>query len=514
MKRLFIIAGLVAMLGGLFSSCKKQLADDYLDPESTTTGTLGRLFTAMFLNERIHPTYWDYRTFILITTAVNAQTAVNYPSSSMWIPNSTYGENRWTDFYSGSPGILNQYLEMKTTYAALTETQQEEQYVYLELAKIVMFDQAAQMVDLWGDIPFSEAGSLNTDRVATNPAFDDAATVYSTIIDSLASINTYLASVSLTSAVEADVEAQDLIYGGDLTYWRRYANSLRLRLLMRISNYDEATAKSAVTTMLADETTYPLIDDNEYNAVFNMSPTDYVSNLLSAFTEGYPYAPAYLLDTVMDANGDPRTDVFWDKPIDSYKGIPTGAGAGVYDTAAGYYATYDSATFLYNYNVPGVLFTASETDFLKAEAYERWSLGTASTPYYAGIEASIDFYYDINQSRVLSSGSYATVTSPTDSAITAYEAKTAIAYSGTSTEKLEKIYTQKWEHFFILQAGQAWAELRRTGYPTLTFYTAGSSASQPPTRLLYPSTETLYNTNYSSVSASDTRDTKIFWDVN
>ena len=106
---------------------------------------------------------------------------------------------------------------------------------------------------------------------------------------------------------------------------------------------------------------------------------------------------------------------------------------------------------------------------------------------------------------------------PSSTAIAAYKAKSAIAYSGTSEQKLAKIYTQKWENFFILQAQQAWAEYRRTGYPKLNFYVNSNAAEgvNPPTRLLYPSGESLYNAeNYSKVSSADKSDTKIFWDVN
>ena len=514
MRRILIIAVLAASCAGMFSSCKKTLADDYLNPESTTTGSLPKLFTNIFLNERIHPTYWDYRTFILLTPGAYAQSSVSYPGNTMWVPNTSYVENRWTDFYSG--GILNSYREMQTSYSSLSASEQAKQYVFLELAQVVIYDELAQVVDMWGDVPYSDANSLNTSRTAYSAKFDDAAGLYTMMIDSLASINTYLASASLETDIKKSLSTNDLIYAGTLDSWRRYANSLRLRLLMRTSNYDESTAKSAVSTMLADASTYPLIDDNTYNAEFKMSPTTYSSDILSAFTELYPYAPAYMLDTVMAGNGDPRTAVYWDSVGGvGYKGIPTSAGSGTFDTAGGYYSTYDSATFLYNYNLPGVLFNAAETDFLKAEAYERWSLGTASDAYYAGIDASIAFWYGINQSRILRSGSYPVVTSPTDADVTAFKANANIVYSGSTTEKLAKIYTQKWVHFFIVQSGQAWAEQRRTGYPVLNFYSASYSGySQPPVRLTYPSTETLYNTQYSTVQTKDTRSTKIFWDVN
>ncbi|SFD77528.1 Susd and RagB outer membrane lipoprotein [Chitinophaga sp. CF118] len=524
MKRLLIYTVVLILLAGAFSSCKKKIADDYLNPELTATGSLGKLLSGMFLNKRIHPSYWDYYTFIMPTTAAFSQVSALSPGSQMYTPSTSYTEGRWVDYYDGStgtdynyngPGIMSSYREMQTSYAALSATQQPLQTVFLKCAQVLLYDQTAQMVDLWGDIPFSEAGSLNTSsRSIGDAAFDNAANIYDTLITGLKDLNTYFDTATLATTTSAELAKQDLLFKGDLSLWQRYANSLRLRLLMRISNFDEATAKSEVTTMLADAATYPLITDNSYNAALQMSPSALKSDLGDVFKD-FGTAPAYLMDTLMVANNDPRTAVYWDPhATNGYRGFPATGTASEY--AAKGYATYDSATFYYNYNIPGVILTASEVSFLKAEAYERWGLGTAQTEYENGITQSVEFYYGINQSRILRSGSWSVLTTPSSAVISTYLLNSAIAYSGTTTEKLAKIYTQKWMHFFILQSGQAWAEYRRTGYPALTFSTAtATGASTPPVRLLYPSSEQLYNAvNYSAVSSKDTRDTKIFWDVN
>jgi len=523
MKRLFINIAFLSLLAGSFSSCKKQLDENYLNPELTTTGSLSKLLSGMYLNKRIHPSYWDFYTFVMPFTAAYAQTAALSPGAQMYIPSTSYTENRWVDFYDGvagtdynydGPGIMSNYREMQTTYSALSATQQEEQLVYLKIAEVMVYDQASQMIDLWGDIPFSESNSLNTTRSLSYAKFDDAASLYDTMITNLKALNTYFDTATVATTQSSALSSGDLMFAGDLSKWQRYANSLRLRLLMRISNYDESTAKSEVSTMLNNAGTYPLITSNDYNAVIWMNSTTLRSDLNDVFT-GYPYAPAYLLDTMMVANGDPRTDVFWDaNSTNGFKGFPSNGTSAQYD--AGGYATYDSATFFYNYNIPSVLMTAAEVSFLKAEADERWSLGTAQTDYENGITQSTAFYYSINSKMVLKTGDYTALTAPTATTISTFLLQSAIAYSGTTTEKLAKIYTQKWMNFFILQAGQAWAEYRRTGYPVLHFATStSSSGSTPPTRLLYPSSEQLYNSaNYSNVSGKDTRDTKIFWDVN
>jgi hypothetical protein len=531
MKQLLINTIFLTLLAAGFSSCKKTIKDDYLNPETPTTGSMGKLLTGMFLNPRIHPSYYDYATFVLPTTAAFSQLTALAPGTQMYVPTISYDESRWNHYYNGSmptdptqtpdynydgPGILNSYREMQTTYAALSASEQARQYVFLQCAKVILYDQTAQMIDLWGDIPFSKANSLNTaSRSISFVPFDNAAAIYDTLITGLKDLNNYFDTTKVATEITASLKKQDILLGGDITWWRRYVNSLRLRLLMRISYQDETTAKTEVSAMLADPTTYPLITANTYNVTLKMSGLTLKSDLKDALT-GSPFAPAYLLDTLMLANSDPRTAVLWDSAAGSnYKGFPSNGTVSDYDGGKGVYATYDTVTFMYNYNVPGVLFTAAEISFLTAEANERWGAGStpAATAYATGIHQSTDFYYGINQSTNLSTGSWSTLPSPASTAVDAYIAN--VAYAGTTAQKLEKIATQNWINFFILQAGQAWAEVRRTGYPVLPFFTASNGAAPlPPTRLLYPSGEQLYNAgNYAAVSAKDTRNTKIFWQV-
>jgi hypothetical protein len=226
-------------------------------------------------------------------------------------------------------------------------------------------------------------------------------------------------------------------------------------------------------------------------------------------------------------NDDPRVPVFWDPGSDSatwadtvYLGFESTGTSSELESqwSNGLLSTYDSSTFILNWNCPGVLFTASEVSFLKAEAYERWSFGNAQEEYEKGIRQSIEFYYGINQTAHLNPNYTFTrdpLENPEEQDISDYLSSSDFAYTGTSEEKLAMIYTQKWLNFFVLQAGQAWSEIRRTGYPDLTFALDPTYNYLPPIRLLYPDTEKSNNANnYSAVSAKDTRDTKVFWDVN
>lgn len=529
MKKLLINAALLVLLAGSFSSCKKKIEEDYNNPELTTQGNIGKLFAGMFFNKRIHPSYWDYYTILQSYSGVFSGLVPAVPSSTMYQTNSSYTDGKWTDFYNGStgtdynyngPGILNNYVEMQSTYSTLTATQQAEQDIYMNLATVIVADQAAQMVDLWGDIPFSKANSLNTaTRNIEFAAYDDAASLYDTLIAKLDKVNTYLTTATVVATETGNLKLYDRIYNGDLMMWRRYANSLRLRLLMRISNVSESKAQTAVAAMLNNPSTYPLISKNDQDALVWEAPTTLVSDLLSAFTS-FPYAPKYLLEDVMVANDDPRIPVMFD--IDTtdgnkaYKGFPYNGTQNDYNN--GGYATYDSATFFYNYNLPGVLFTAAEVSFLQAEAFERWGGGIASSAYNTGLDQSVEYFFMLNSKAYNRSNQYKWAAPKVDTAVQRkWRDSTNVTYSsGTSTtQRLEKIYTQKWLNFFIMQANQAWSEYRRTGYPTIPMAVSAGIQANPPVRFLYPSNESLYNTtNYNAVRSKDTRDTKIFWDVN
>lgn len=525
MKKLFINASLLVLLVAGFSSCKSKIDNDYYNPEKTTVGNPGKLFTGMFLNERIHPSYWDYYTYIMGITGPYSGLGTILPSSNMYLTSTSYTDNRWRDYYNGTegndynyngPGILNNYREMQTAFNKMSAEDQEKQLVYMKLAEVIVYDQTAQMIDVFGDIPFSKANSLNSvDRSIEFAPYDDAKSLYDTLITNLDKINTYLTTATVPGTEIGNMKLYDRVYAGDLTAWRRYANSLRLRLLMRISNVNEATAKAEITNMLNNPGTYPLISSNAQAALVWNSPNNLKSDLLDVFS-GFRWAPKYLID-FMTTNNDPRTEVFWDADTtNGYKGFPYNGTETDYTN--GGYASYDSATFFYNYNLPGVLFTAAEVSFLQAEAYERWGLGSSSTAYNNGISQSVEFFYSLNQKATIQQGApkkWPTLVTPGSATISLYYNSSNIALTGTMSQNLEKIYTQKWENFFVMQAPQAWAEYRRTGYPQVPLVTANGIQANPPVRFLYPSNESLYNTaNYEAVRSKDTRNTKIFWDVN
>ncbi|NOW98099.1 SusD/RagB family nutrient-binding outer membrane lipoprotein [Mucilaginibacter sp. SG564] len=531
MKKNFKNIGYAFLVALSLGSCKKSIDEKFNNPEKTATVTIPYMFTGMLNNTRVRAEYWHYRTFVLTATAYFSQTSYLPNTNTVYQPNDGYMGSRWEDFYhpNGSAnGPMALYRTMEVNYNLMSATDKANNDVIMNAARVTLYEQASQMVDCWGDIPFSEAGSLETSAIVKNPKFDDQIALYKSFIAGLDAASTYFKTATLSGQASKSFTNQDILLGGSVDKWRRYANSIRLRLLMRMSFYDEAGSKTEVLKMLADPTSYPLMDGGN---VANYSPaatdalltplTTYTGSLQNALTEGSSNgAPDYMLNTVMKPANDPRIPVIFDKgmnttdpnhpvPNKDYKAQPVNTGSEDASTNFSAFAVVDSTTFLTNNKLPGIVITAPEVNFLKAEAFERWGGGDAKAAYETAIGQSVYFYFYLNS---LGTG-VKPILNPAD--ITTFLTAANVAYTGSQADKLAKIWVQKWVHFGFMQGTQAWSEYRRTKYPVLTFPSAGklTNYTTPPTRLVYPSIETGFNTNYNTVKAKDTRTTKIFWDV-
>lgn len=512
-KHIFYPALFCVAFSLLLNGCKKSdFSDNYYNPEQSVTGNIGSLYAGMFDNARVIPRYWNLYTFLIPVLGTYSQTSGYSNGANIYEQPVNYTQDRWNDYYTGT---MARYRELEKLYNGLSTDAEKSGYqLFLETSRVYLYDQTAQMVDLWGDIPFTTAGQLNATGNITLAQYDNGEDIYDFILTDLKRISDYLTTVTPDAFYLNQLQKYDFLNGGSLVQWRKYANSLRLRLAMRISYADETKAKSIAQEILSNATQYPLVETVDENVQVELT-----GNLISTsndIREGFgvnPYAPGYMVDSVMVPSGDPRLPVYFTaNKRGEYHGVPnTWTASRVSDsTTANYFSRYDSATFTMNNKFPGIILTASEVSFIKAEAYERWGGGDAKAAYEAGIKKSIDYYFYIN-----SITTYTTTpnTKPTEAAITAFLSNAAMAYG---TDNLKKIATQKWVDFNVMQAQHAWAEWRRTKLPPLNFPADPSSTLSPnvPSRLLYPSTERILNTaNYESVKNGDVVTGKVFWDV-
>ncbi|MBW8688028.1 SusD/RagB family nutrient-binding outer membrane lipoprotein [Chitinophaga rhizophila] len=538
MKKTLIKIGCFVALSIGIAGCKGQLDDYYVDPDKTTNPTIEKLFSSILDNNRARPNYSEMREIALPMCAAYCQTAACDNKEERWIQTVNPVEALWNDYYTPSNqgtdinyntgnGVMAQYRTMQRLYNNLPLDERPNFNIFMMAGKALLLDQTAQMIDMFGDIPYTQAGSLDMNNTISNAAFQNQKELYDSVLIGLKDISEWFAATTPNAVAAASFSAQDYLMKGSIDKWRRYVNSLRLRYLMRISrsDVDEARAKDEIEDILGNPIFYPLVDGDFVGDNYNPANTDillyqltnYNNQPMNSFTEiRAQMAPEFMLNNVMIPANDPRIPFMFDKNTRK-DGTPNRWYGAMKQTEVNQadsmfnYSIWDSTTYLTNAKLPGIYMSASEVNFLKAEAFERWGLsgGTAQQSYELGVRqaiAFINFLHNINPNQI------EPLTQPSTITVSNYLSNPLIAYTGTSASKLEKIYTQKWLHFNVLQSRQAWAEWRRTGYPRINIIPATRPGYEmPPNRFMYPASEIAYNSSYEAIRNKDTREAKIFW---
>lgn len=523
-------------LGGLLLatvSCKEsQFAEVYPDPAKIAATTVEKQFTGVLYSNRdyVLPGYRFY--FVTLRTTINHYTQATgwINSSGQYVPGSSGVEDVWYTYYN----TLAQYRELQKVYNALPADQQKERRIFMLAAAVYVYDFTQKMVDLHGAIPFSEAGLLSTkggDYAASSAKFDTAESIYTFMLDDLKSIATELNGLTLNAGYQRSFQTQDFLNKGDITLWKRYANSLRLRMLNRVSGVPsfQARANTEMADILGNATTYPIVETNAQNIQINVYDINTDINS-KGFQEGlasdgwYGNTAGKAIIDNMNANNDPRLKILFEPGVNAagkYIGIdPLAAEAA--QTAlynAGQVAIYNRYTTSHNQFFPGVLINAAQMNLIKAEYYLRANNDAAAkTAYETAIAQSVEFYNGILAKTNATGITNSTIpTAATPASVTAYIAGPGVNWSSAtnSTDKLKLIATQKWLHYNVVQPFENWADIRRLDYPVLSFQVDNANnQTLPPVRWTIPGNEITYNTtNYAAVKATDNLTTKIFWDV-
>lgn len=516
----------------LLGSCsQKSFDENYYNPESSVEADIPRLFSGLLFNQSkasantIMPRYWNLYVFQLPMPGKYSQLFGYTASNGRYEQQTAYTQSRWQYYYTGP---FASYTELMKLYNNLSTPEEKNGYeLFVQISKIFLYDQTAQMIDMWGDIPFSEAGHILTSGgTIQNAKYDDQKELYYKFIDELKTIADYLNSYEMNSFYKPMFDKADLINQGDLEKWKIYANSLRLRLAMRISYVDETKARNVVSEILSNPTSYPLVSTLANSIKIDARGAELrsvvgVDGIRNSFeSPGFNYAPGFIINDLMKPSNDPRLRVLFSKNgVGEYQGLDPNLTETQQEDLinSNLISRVDSATFSRNDKFPGIIISPAEISFLKAEANERWGIGnTAKDEYEKGVRQSIEYWFYINSLNDNADGTaYTPKTPPTETEIVNLLSSPKVTYSGTTQQKLEKIATQNWANFSVIQAPQAWAEYRRTKYPALVFATDNSSqTSTPPSRLLYPENERTYNPiNYEAVKEKDKVNVKIFWDV-
>ncbi len=351
----------------------------------------------------------------------------------------------------------------------------------------------ANWTDMNGDIPYSEALRGEEERLLY-PKYDSQESIYKNLVLKLKEA---AGKIDLNPGV-ADVDGESDIYGqGDMLKWKKFANSLRARLYLRMSEVDNATAKAGLEEIFGDEDTYPVMEGNEDNVgvkfYSDASPNRVTFVQQTRENNNIRTVGSTVVDLLCE-NNDPRRTIFLNPTENSVDSVAegiwteyeyTGAPAAVPNPMASFdrkkVSTVGDAIALDWYRPIDVM-TYSEVMFIKAEAASKgYSVGeSAEAAYEAGIEASMKKWGVIDEG-----------------AISNYMAG-AFATFDVSKAK-EQILTQRYLDQFH-QALNTFAMLRRGGFPHLDFVSIGFSIENGyPDRLPYSHNQRGGNPNFSSV---------------
>lgn len=522
-KRIYIALMVFASAAMIFNSCKKsELEELYPDPGKSSTATVENYLTGLMAsaNEVVLPWYWRFFVVEQPTMGHYTQTMGWLNGKDQYIPPAQAMDWRWEQYYNN---VMTNYRVMEVLYGNLTESAQAEYRIFMLAAKIFFYDQTQQMVDLFGSIPWSEAGKIrqigNLDEAL--PKYDDGKEIYDAMIADLASIADELSEIQVPTFYAGLFKAKDFMNNGNVVLWQKYCNSLRLRMLLRVSDV-EADAGTKIAAILSNPSKYPVIEGNADAIMHDAGGPDMYATT-SSKTGGirqametwgqYDIAPYAVVKYMVD-NNDPRLNAMFDPNKNGdFVGLDPLLDATVQNTklSENMVSRYDTSSFTRNNLFPGFIITAAEVSFMKAEAYQRgWAAGDAKAAYEKGVEQSVELYFNIN-----GTGDYrAPLAKPTAGDITAYLNKPAVKWDGNA-DKLGLIATQKWLNTGLAQLPQTWAECRRFDKPVFTFPADPTSQqAAPPVRWLYPQTEKdLNGANYAAVKSQDDLNVKIFWDT-
>ncbi len=528
----------------------------YEDPSKVTTVSISNLMVGVFQRVKDYDLYEYNRFFGFDSQFVGkyAQTFGYTYSSSMYTPGYTpFIDSQWDNLYSA----LTQLRKLESLYNEESTGQQEQDEAFLLAARLQVYDFFAATVDVFGDMPFSKACTLplTNDVQQSYAPYDKAEDIYRTILSELKE----MAPRFRTIPVPRNFSTQDFINWGDMDKWERYANSLRLRLAMRVASQGELAeeGRAIIKEILENPTEYPLIEEQANNVFITNQKSgqlnftagsglgDWVTNRLASgpvidrmLSHGNYNMESSdpLTGTYVEGTDDPRILLYYNpvKIVNRNTGQTDehrylGTDVSVSDELTEYYNSQaedelittnkgfsqitQNGFFWQNDKFDMLIMASPEIHFIKAEAYAMGygvaqDMTRAEEEFKTAVSQSIRLWYYYES--IGTGENTRRYEAPTNEAIAAFA--NARWKSSDYTDRLDAIITQKWVHFAFLVSREAWSDLRRTGYPSgLVFPEVAGTIPNVPNRWRYPTTEVNYNPYYKDVQAEDTYYTKLFW---
>ena len=502
-KSSFKALGLAVLCSVVLVACD-GLDDDFeeLNVNPTQASQIDPNFKLTNIQLRISgERYENWRTNLIYSSTMmqHFATLPGYWSGDKYTYIASYSAAMWDRYY---PNIAKNIEDLLAQTAE--DPDMANMNAITRTVRVLMYH---RLTDLYGDVPYSEAGKGVTEGII-QPKYDPQSEIYADMLNELNE------AASALSAGGATFGSGDLLYEGDVEQWRKFAYSLMLRLGFRLVKVDPGAAQQWVQTAIAGG----VMTSNDDIARTLHDPAGWANGNGSVFSaDGSPRISETFVNWMTDRN-DPRLFVFGQVPVAGAPvvGMPNGFDSNTIQEHSTWIPCADddsvSPCEMDVYMVPNEVITGqddpmffmtyAEVEFLLAEAAVRgWHSGTAQTHYENGVRAAMEY---------LAAYGGAAVIDPAD--IDAYIA--ANPFDGS----LEQINEQIWAVTFLNEY-ESFANWRRTGFPNLTpvNYPGNVTNGTIPRRMRYREAESVANpTSYNeavSRQGPDELTTRVWWDA-
>ncbi|MES2520395.1 MAG: SusD/RagB family nutrient-binding outer membrane lipoprotein [Bacteroidota bacterium] len=475
----YIFKGTITLaFAALLTACQSELEKINKNPNESTTAQPDYIL-ANAIKSNADLLQGSDASMETTTLFVQHWAKIQYTDVDKYVVNPTNVQNIWTNLYSQG---LNDFAEV------IKIGQKTNNPNYQAVGLILQSWSFQILTDLYGDIPYSQA--LNINQFLT-PQYDSQKDVYAGIL-------TNLKKATELIDLNANPIKGDVIYNGNLARWKKFANSLRLRVALRIADRDSQAAKSVFTELAGNKSNFIASNDEIAQLTYLASPNQNPVARDRETRDDYRVSKS-IVDRLVLLN-DPRLSIFANKTADvtpaGYIGVTNGLPV---DSASrlGLSKTSKLGDYFTAPTAPSVFLTYSEVLFNLSEAAQRGFIQEdAEALYKQAITASL------LQFKVGSAD------------ITKYLAQSSVAYNAQNYKK--SIGEQKWLALFS-QGVEAFAEWRRLDFPQLKPAYSGVLNGNFPVRLTYPTGEQALNiANYKAAVAKQGTDvvtTKLWFDV-
>jgi len=531
-QKIFLAASVsMALLG---TSCKKNFVSINTNPNAVSAAQ--EQYASLLTNAELLTTgnsdgnaYEDWRGNLIYAACMiqHLSSTTGYWDGDKYFNNASYLSSYWDqDFGPQASGVNNQNSNsapvtnlVDITYNLKNVAAQVNLYNEARIFKVYLFQ---RLTDMYGDIPYSQAGLGYISNIL-EPVYDKQQAIYT---DMLNQLDSAAAALSTSAATPG---ASDLIYGGNVAQWQKFAYSEMVRIAMRMSKVDPTTAQTWVQKAVAGGTFASNADNamlvhqaaapngagsqvaNGSGQVLGViDPTaahlsqTFVNFLNSTGDPRLPYLGTIIADaTVPPALGDTAAAHQLGQP----NGYDVNSDATNISNAPGYPGNQNKYSYVNRYTfaratAPTFFLTYSETQLLLAEAAQRgWITGSAATYYANGVTAAM--------AQLTQAGA-----GPSTTSISAYVTANPLV----AGSELQMINDQYWVASFMDET-ESWANWRRSGFPVLTpvNYFGNATNGTIPRRYTYSTVEAATNaTNYSAavsgLSNGDKMTSHVWWD--